>query len=73
MSTLSLTAYEQGYQAGIQDFTAPGVGEQKAAVLELAEQHRTPLFSPQDEANYWLGFWHGQRAAETGRSPFVRN
>jgi hypothetical protein len=73
MSTPSLTAYEQGYQAGSQDFTAPGVGEQKAAVLELAQQQGPPLFSLEDESNYWLGFWHGVRAAQTGELQVVRN
>jgi hypothetical protein len=73
MSGSALTAYEQGYQAGFRDFTAPGVGEQKAVVLELAERQGTPLLSPEDESNYWLGFYHGRHAARTARSPFVRN
>ncbi|MFQ5930490.1 MAG: hypothetical protein ACE5MK_12410 [Acidobacteriota bacterium] len=69
-----MTEYERGYRAGYHDGITEAsdpahgmlLGEQEAERLDWAESVGDPTPSPEDESDYWLGYYHGRFHARTG-------
>lgn len=65
-----MTPYREGFQAGVTDqqgerYDAVAV----AAAFDQAEAHGERLLTPEQESNYWLGYYHGRYFGRTGTLP----
>ena len=64
-----MSAYQNAYDKGVKDqkeFTSRR-GEEAAVVQEAQDILGTE--SPEAQADFWLGYYHGRYAARTGEAP----
>ena len=63
-----MSPYQEGFELGYHDVT--GSFHDASAMAEAfmqSESHGEPMLSPEQEANYWLGYYHGRYYARTGK------
>ena len=65
-----MSIYRQGFEAGVKDQQGGSYDAVKvAAAFDQAASHGEPLCSPEQESNYWLGYYHGRYFGRTGQLP----
>jgi hypothetical protein len=65
-----MSPYRDGFQSGVQDQQGDGThAVDVAAAFAQADAHGEPVLTPEQEANYWLGYYHGRYYGRTGQLP----